>query len=170
MSKEELRETAFKAMRVYILEECAVLLMLSKDEREFEYEFYRGERNAPMKFVHRELVTPGRMVAIPVLDAKENRNESYTGSIGNKNNLFKALKSSEETQSNYKPSSIEMNEKFGSLKFLIKMEPEGRGLTEFDFKIMTKLLSYIRSEVSESSSEQEKSKYTPFYEFKKTIN
>lgn len=55
-------------MRRYVKEECAVLVLMSEDPAEYEYELYRGQRNRAMSMALREFGQPGRLKSVPLLD------------------------------------------------------------------------------------------------------
>lgn len=55
-------------MRRYVKEECAVLILMSEDPAQYEYEVYRGQRNRAMSMALREFGQPGRLKSVPLLD------------------------------------------------------------------------------------------------------
>jgi hypothetical protein len=116
LSKYELEKICSDYMMKYIFEECAVFINLIKDEREFDYEFYPGERNSVLKEIYKQFVVSGRMKAITLLKDNKNintqENKYYLFNNKNANNNF------EEKQD----SSLEIRKTMDDFTFSVKIE------------------------------------------------
>lgn len=154
-SKAEFEEFCALKIRDYIFEECAISILLIKDERAFGYELYRNQRNAPMRAIHSDYAYTGRMKELFLQkDSPEKKTHPSNSSQFKLSKKNETDSSSSEEEAGY---SVKLTRKKGGVKVSATIETNSEDtLTERKILNFSRLfLTSVKELYNDESTEEE---------------